>query len=468
MVFSSMTFLWAFLPILFLIYFLVKEKYTNYVLLLFSLLFYAWGEPKYIVLMLLSIIMNYSCGLLLSKLNKGRLRTIFFIFTIFINLGLLCYFKYFNFIASNINGLLGGNRIQLKEIILPIGISFYTFQIISYIVDLYREDIKVQKNIFNLALYISFFPQLIAGPIVKYHDIEKELQNRKITINQFAEGVRRFTYGLGKKVIFSNTLALFVDTIYQYDTSSLSFGLAWFGAIAYMLQIYFDFSGYSDMAIGLGKMFGFTFIENFNLPYLATSITDFWRRWHISLSTWFREYVYIPLGGNRKGKKRTYLNLWIVFLLTGLWHGASWNFIVWGLFHGFFIFIERIGLGKVLAKCKVFNRIYTLFVVLIGWVFFRANGFRDALFYLKAMFSFKTKTAINLATLFTNKFIIIFVLAILFAGIGQFLLNRLKFKEKIKRVYRNYVEPFVVVGVFGIVIMMLVSDTYNPFIYFRF
>ena len=431
MVFSSMTFIWIFLPILLFVYYISKEKYRNIILLIFSLIFYSWGEPKYIVLMLISILVNYIFGRILDKCNKKKNKTIVLIFSIIFNLGLLVYFKYFNFIATNIDNIIGNNVIPNKNIVLPIGISFYTFQIMSYIIDLYRGDIKVQKNLLNLALYISFFPQLIAGPIVKYKDIDEQLQKRTVTIEKFSNGIKRFVYGLAKKVIFANTLAYIADTIFNSNIEFLNMPIAWLGAICYTLQIYFDFSGYSDMAIGLGKMFGFEFMENFNLPYISESITEFWRRWHISLSTWFKEYLYIPLGGNRKGKIRTYINLLIVFFATGIWHGASWNFVVWGLFNGFFLVIERIKLKELLDKNKLkfINHIYALLVIIFGWVLFRADTLKSALQYMKIMIS-PSKQLVNFDTslIINNRNIMMIIVVILFSGILQTIFNKLKNK----------------------------------------
>ncbi len=471
MVFSSMTFLWIFLPLLLGTYFIAKEKYRNIILLLFSLIFYSWGEPRYIVLMIFSILINYILGIILDKVQSKARRRIVLVIAVLFNLGLLGYFKYFNFFATNVNKILGSTIIPVKNIVLPIGISFYTFQIMSYIIDLYRRDIKVQKNILNLALYISFFPQLIAGPIVKYHDIDEQLQKRTITQEKFVIGIRRFVYGLSKKVILSNSLAYIADTIFNANISSINMPIAWLGAICYMLQIYFDFSGYSDMAIGLGKMFGFEFMENFNLPYLSKSITEFWRRWHISLSTWFKEYLYIPLGGNRKGKLRTYINLGIVFFATGFWHGAAWNFIAWGLYNGFFLIIERIKLKELLDKnkFKVLNYIYSLLIVLVGWVLFRAEGLKNALKYLKVMFiPSNVECYFDLSTIINARNILIIIIAILFSGIFQVIFGRLKKKEKITKFYEKYIEVFVIVILMFICIMMLASSTYNPFIYFRF
>lgn len=468
MVFSSMTFLWIFLPLLLISYFLIKEKYRNILLVIFSIIFYSWGEPQYVILMLISILINYILGILLEKTKNKK---IILLIAILINFGLLGYFKYFNFLVDNINKLFNYNVITPHNIVLPIGISFYTFQIISYIIDVYRGDIRAQKNILDLALYISFFPQLIAGPIVKYHDINEQLQHRTITIEKFADGIRRFIYGLSKKVILSNSLALIADKIFDTSIANVSTPVAWIGAICYMLQIYFDFSGYSDMAIGLGKMFGFEFMENFNLPYISKSITEFWRRWHISLSTWFKEYLYIPLGGNRKGKLRTYINLFIVFLATGIWHGAAWNFIFWGLYNGLFLILERIKLKEILDKnkFKLIKYVYSLLVTLFGWVLFRANGLKNAIKYIKTMI-IPTKAVassnLNILSILTLRNIIIIIISILFSGVIQVVF--LKNKEKFKIFYKKYLEVTILIVLFTICIMSLASNTYNPFIYFRF
>ena len=470
MVFSSMIFLWAFLPIVLLLYFISNDKMKNIILLLASLIFYSWGEPKYVFLMIASIIANYIFGILIDKFRKKD--KLILVIAILFNLGLLGFFKYYNFAALNINKLFASNVLSYKDIILPIGISFYTFQILSYVIDLYRKEIKVQKNIINLALYVSFFPQLIAGPIVKYKDIEKEISDRKTSLELFASGVKKFVYGLGKKVIFANSLALVVDSIYAYNVAELNTPIVWLAAISYTLQIYFDFSGYSDMAIGLGRMFGFHFQENFNLPYISQSITEFWRRWHISLSTWFKQYLYIPLGGNRKGKLRTYINLLIVFFATGLWHGASWNFVVWGgLFYGSILVIERLFLKNILDnnKHKILNSIYVLLIVIIGWVIFRADGLRHALSLIKMMFSFDFKTTyVLLPTYFSIKEIIIIILSIFLCGFGHNIVEKLKCKDKLKKIYEDKLEIFVIILILAISITELVSSTYNPFIYFRF
>jgi alginate O-acetyltransferase complex protein AlgI len=463
-----MIFLWLFLPIILLFYYISNNKFKNIILLIGSLIFYAWGEPKYIILMLISILVNYIYGILIDRFRKCS--KFILVIAILTNLGLLSYFKYFNFFATNVNRIFNGNIIGIRDIALPIGISFYTFQILSYVIDLYKKDINVQKNIFNFALYVSFFPQLIAGPIVKYKYIEEEINDRKVNLELFSLGVRKFVYGLGKKVILANNLALIVDSIYANDISSLNTPVVLLAAITYTLQIYFDFSGYSDMAIGLGKMFGFHFPENFNLPYVSESITEFWRRWHISLSSWFKQYLYIPLGGNRKGKIRTYINLFIVFLATGLWHGAGFNFIFWGIYHGIFIIIERIFFKKLLDKNKLkfLNHIYVMLVVIIGWIFFRANGLKEGFELVKILFSFDfSKSYILLPTFINNKTILIIIISILFSGVLQSLFNKFKNKDKLTKVYNN-LEFMVIIFIMLISILDLAASTYNPFIYFRF
>ena len=366
MLFSSMIFLWLFLPFTVIVNSLLNPRYSNVFLLIMSLLFYAWGEPVYVLLMLVSIIINWSAGLLIGKVKRGKGALLGL--DVILNLAILGVFKYYDFAAGSINSLFGREILEIRNIALPIGISFFTFQALSYVIDLYRGRCLVQKNILNLALYISFFPQLIAGPIVRYSDIAQQIRSRRMTTEGFTVGFRRFIYGLGKKVIISNCMAQIADKVFALGGAELTTLSAWIGAFAYMMQIYYDFSGYSDMAIGLGKIFGFDFLENFNYPYLSRSIREFWQRWHISLGTWFREYVYIPLGGNRKGKLITVVNLLIVFLLTGLWHGANWTFVMWGFYHGFFQIAERIGLGKLLKKAGILGNLYCLIAVLFGWV----------------------------------------------------------------------------------------------------
>ena len=423
MLFSSMIFLWFFLPLVFCSYYLIDKRFKNILLLISSIIFYAWGGVSYSLIMLSSIIINYIFALLIDKAiedNNLKNKKIYLALCIIINLSILGYFKYTNFIISIINSLSQNKIIELTNIVLPIGISFYTFQALSYVIDVYRGHNKAQKNIFNLALYISFFPQLIAGPIVKYHDIENQILNRNESLENIFYGIKRFIYGLSKKVILANMFALSCDEILKQPADELGTALVWCASVLYTLQIYYDFSGYSDMAIGLGRMFGFNFLENFNYPYISKSIKEFWRRWHISLSTWFKEYLYIPLGGNRKRKLFTYINLLIVFFATGLWHGASYNFILWGLFHGFFLVIERIFLGKLLEKNKLkfINHIYVIFVFVIGWVLFRADDLKHAFELYKLMFSYK-ESIYTVRYFFYPQTFVCFIFGILFSGLFQ-------------------------------------------------
>ena len=474
MLFSSLVFLWYFLPAVFLLYFITKNLHIrNGVLLAASLFFYAWGEPKYVILMLVSIGLNYFFGLWIGRMQSKHRMRLAVTTCVFLNLLVLGYFKYFNFAVEIANSLLsrfagGAHTLSFREIALPVGISFYTFQALSYVVDVYRGTIQAQKNIFHLALYISFFPQLIAGPIVKYHDVCEQIGDRQCTAEGMAYGIKRFSYGLAKKMLFANTFAATVDWMMEKPLAQLGTVNAWMLAVLYTLQIYFDFSGYSDMAIGLGKMFGFDFMENFNYPYISTSIREFWRRWHISLSTWFREYLYIPLGGNRKGQVRTYVNLLIVFFATGLWHGAGATFIIWGLYHGLFLVVERMGLGKLLEKnCfRGLNHIYTALVVVVGWVFFRAVTLADAKVILHQMFTWEN--GIYPASLFVNrKVIFLAVLGVLLSGIVQSICPKLR-----EHLYEKEVTKTVDIVIMAVLLflctMYLVSSTYNPFIYFRF
>lgn len=461
-----MVFLWVFLPICLIGYYLVKPKFKNVFLLIASLIFYAWGEPKFVFLMVLSIIVNYIFAILMEDTPKEK--KTFLTLGIVFNLALLGYFKYFNFLIENINLLLQA-EISAKTIVLPIGISFFTFQIMSYLIDVYRNpEIKAQRNIINLGLYIALFPQLIAGPIVKYKDIEKELLVRTVSVEDFSYGIKRFIIGLGKKVLLANNLAVTVDLIFAQNVGDLSSVTLWLGAIGYMFQIYYDFSGYSDMAIGLGRMFGFHFQENFIYPYLSNSIKEFWRRWHISLSTWFKEYLYIPLGGNRKGKVKLYRNLTIVFFTTGLWHGASWNFIIWGLWHGLFALLERMKFGDFLAKTRFFNKIYVFFVVIIGWVFFRADNLNLAVEYLKGMFFWHLEEQIPLRMVVSNQFFVVLLFSILLSGVLQSVLRKIKRNEFFESEKITWIDDFTMPAVLIICIICLVSGTYNPFIYFRF
>ncbi|MGL4821319.1 MAG: MBOAT family O-acyltransferase, partial [Bacilli bacterium] len=389
MVFSNLVFLFLFLPIVLLVYYVGPKAFRNYWLLLVSLFFYAWGEPLYITIMLGSVLINYFFGILTEKyLDHEVYSRRIIALTVIVNIGLLGVFKYASFFVDSTNDLFGLN-FQVPIIDLPIGISFFTFHSISYVVDVYRRKSKAQRNLFDLALYISLFPQLVAGPIVRYNFIAHELHDREHSYEKFASGTQRFLAGLIKKIIIANPLGQVADELFAVSAGDMSSATAWIAILAYTLQIYFDFSGYSDMAIGLAKMFGFTFPENFNYPYIASSITDFWRRWHISLSTWFRDYVYIPLGGNRVAPWKVYRNLFIVWTLTGFWHGASWTFMAWGFYYGFIIAIERAFLSKYIEKSPfILRHIYVLLLVMIGWVFFRADSFSYSTEFIGVLFGF--------------------------------------------------------------------------------
>ena len=463
MVFSSITFLFYFLPIVLIIYYLIPNKYKNIVLLISSFIFYFYGEPKNIYIMILSILATYIFGILIDKYKKTKYSKIFLILSIFINIGLLIYFKYADFIIKNINLWLS-NKIDLIHVILPIGISFYTFQLISYIVDVYRGEAKVQKNIIKLATYISLFPQLIAGPIVRYTTIENQLENREYNMKNFSIGVRRFIIGLGKKVMIANVMGNLINIFLVSDEKSVLF--YWLYAIALMIQIYFDFSGYSDMARGLGNMLGFDFPENFNYPYIATSITDFWRRWHISLSSWFRDYIYIPLGGNRVSKLKWIRNIIIVWMLTGLWHGAEWNFVIWGLYFGVLLIIEKVFLLKWLQKIpKVISRIYTLFIVMISFIIFNGEGISTILENIGGLFKFVSIPLItNESMYYLKSYIIVIILGII--GATPICKNILT-NEKLKKIV-NILEPIYLLLIFIICTSYIVDGSFNPFLYFRF
>ncbi len=469
MVFSSMIFLWVFFPVVFLLSMVIrKPAQQNILLLVTSLLFYAWGEPRNVLLLLASIVLNWVFGLLIDRF-RGRAK-LFLTMDIIVNLALLGYFKYTDFFLNTINFVFPKANLPLAHIALPIGISFFTFQAMSYVIDLYRGQIKVQKNLLYLALYVSFFPQLIAGPIVKYRDIEQQIENRSVDAERIASGFRRFVYGLGKKVLISNLVGQAADNLYALDTASLTGGMAWLCALTYTLQIYYDFSGYSDMAIGLGRMFGFDFLENFRYPYLSTSIREFWRRWHISLGTWFQEYLYIPLGGNRRGGVRTYRNLLVVFFATGMWHGASWNFIAWGLYHGFFSILERVGLGRLLQKGRILPRIYTMLVVMIGWVFFRADHFRQgAAIVVRMLLPWRyTSTDVILGTLVSSEAVLALICGVLGCGVLQAAVTRQKTAGIAQKWKGSFPEFVFCAAVLLGCILKLAGNTYNPFIYFRF
>lgn len=454
MLFSSITFLYYFLPLLIILYFILK-KHRNNLLLVFSLFFYFYGEPKFILVLLSSIIINYYFSKWIY--NNPTKKRILLILSLIINLGILFYFKYFNFIIECTNDILNLD-INILNISLPLGISFFTFQAISYVVDVYLNKVKPAKNIFEFGTYLSLFPQLVAGPIVRYETIADELKSRKITTEMFASGIKRFIIGLSKKVILANTLGEIVTIFTSLSQKTIISN--WLVGISYSLQIYFDFSGYSDMAIGLGLMLGFRFLENFNYPFIANSITDFWRRWHISLSSFFRDYVYIPLGGNRVSKKRWVFNLFVVWFLTGLWHGASYNFILWGLYFFILLILEKMVLNKFI-KNKIFSHIYTIILVIISFVIFRETDISELFITLKSMFGFNNLKWVNTETIYYLKNFSVFLIIsiILSTPIVKLI------KQKINKPIIEYVGCFILLV---IVTSYLVSSSSNPFLYFRF
>ncbi len=470
MLFSSLTFLFYFLPLVIIFYFIVPKRFNkirNIVLLIFSLIFYAWGEPKYIFLMLFTVTISYLDGLLVyyyDLKNNYKLKKITFIITIILIVSSLIYFKYTNFIINNINNIFNIN-INIKEIILPIGISFYTFQILSYIIDLYWKKINVQKNWFNLTLYISFFPQLIAGPIVRYETIEDQLDNRMENKTKIVSGIERFIIGLSKKVLIANQMAIFVDTIFNSNNlAEFSYPVILLAILAYTFQIYFDFSGYSDMAIGLGKIFGFEFLENFNYPYISKSITDFWKRWHISLTTFFREYLYVPLGGNKVSTKKWLLNMFIVWILTGIWHGAAWNFIIWGLYFLIILILEKKVLKNILIRIPNFIKyILTFIFINFGWVLFRVNHLNDVILLFNSSSSITLNEVIN-----SNSNIIFSIFLLPFAYFFSLDIIKKIDDRFINKNWYYIIKKIVIIGLFLVCITFLVSSMYNPFIYFRF
>ena len=465
MVFSSILFIFIFLPVLMVIYFFApKGTGKNIVLFLGSIIFYAWGEPVYVVLMLFSAVFNYVMGLDIDMALKNKQRAKKkLIFTVVVNLFILCFFKYYGFLIDTFNGIFG-TEITYTKLALPIGISFYTFQALSYIIDVYRGEVKCQKNFLKFAVYIAMFPQLIAGPIIKYKDISRQLGKRQITRKKFGQGVEFFIFGLSKKVLLANNLGLLYTQILALDDAKLSVLTAWMGIAAYTMQIYFDFSGYSDMAIGLGKMLGFNFPANFNYPYISKSITEFWRRWHISLSTWFREYLYIPLGGNRVVPWKHIRNILVVWLLTGLWHGASWNFVFWGLYYGLFLLFEKYVMNKVLDRLPGFVRtLYTLVIVAIGWVFFSQTDMGEAFTYIGNMFGAAGGGFANSATLYFlkgNGILLIIGALVCRPAPVEF------FRKKTKK--HPTICIILLAVMFVLCIAFLVYDSYNPFLYFRF
>ena len=462
MVFSSYIFLCFFLPIVFILHSVFKNNTVrNALLILASLVFYAYGEPVYVILLIVSVCINYFFGLLIDRSKSSAP----LIIAVLINIGSLVFFKYTMLITETVNAAFGLNLVS-PSITLPIGISFYTFQALSYLIDVRRGQVQVQRNFFSLLLYISFFPQLIAGPIVKYHDVNTQINSRVCTLEKTRNGIIRFTAGLSKKILISNVMAYVADTIFAFDKEQIGVTAAWIGAVAYLMQIYFDFSGYSDMAIGLGKMFGFDFAENFNYPYMSDSVQEFWRRWHISLSTWFKEYLYIPLGGNRKGRLRTYINKYIVFAATGIWHGANWTFLFWGLFHGTFLVLESSGAVPI-KKCKVkfIKVIYTMLIVTVGFVMFRADTISQGLYMIGSMFGMGMANATDI--LYVSEFLSpYYIIVAVAAMIGCTDIP----KKLLSKLAHNRQYVYMILALCGLVLcyMSLASESYNPFIYFRF
>ena len=473
MVFSSYVFLFLFLPFLLLCYYLIPGRYRdarNMVLLLFSLIFYGWSSPKYLLLLCVSIAINWGGSAIIYRFrdsDRHVWRKIFLIITLFSNIAIFAYFKYTDFFISNINAFFGKN-IPLLEIVLPVGISFYTFQGMSYVIDAYRDPSLYLRNPLKVALYITLFPQLVAGPIVRFSDVAAEISDRKETVDECAAGMRRFIWGLAKKLILADTFGIIAD--YTFAPRTLTTGMAWAGAIAYTLQIYLDFSGYSDMAIGLGKLFGFHFVENFNYPYIAKSITEFWRRWHISLSSWFRDYVYIPLGGNKCSASRQILNMAVVWTLTGVWHGASWNFVLWGIYYLIWLILEKYLFHNLINKTPaILRHIATLLIVIVGWVLFRANDLHHAITYLRYMFGINvTMTqmdyfwaqAINYAA-----FWVIGLIAV--TPISKRIVAKLESRWNASTVYQC-VRNTAALLLLGLCILYIISSSYNSFIYFQF
>ncbi len=466
MVFSSIVFLYIFLPIMLLVYFIVPKKFKNAIMILASLIFFAWGEIRYIFIMLLLAVMDYWCGKKIDKYYENKTkRRIYLAIDVGVNLLILFFFKYADFIITNINGITGFN-IPLLNIPLPIGVSFNTFQSLSYIIDVYRGTVKCEKSFYNYLTYTTLFPQIIAGPIVRYETVDEELVDKKISLDNFSNGMKRFIIGLGKKVLIANNIGLLWNVIETGNYTELSMFLSWLGIIAFALQIYFDFSGYSDMAIGLAQIFGMVFDENFNYPYIANSITDFWRRWHITLSSWFKDYIYIPLGGNRKGLPKQIRNILIVWFLTGAWHGASWNFILWGVYFGVILIMEKLFLLKILEKLpKIIKHIYAIVLILVSWVIFAFEDLSKIGVYIKSMFAGGAISNSEAIYYFQNYIFIIIV------GILCSLPVWKKIKEKIDNKNNKILDVITSLGYVAIFVLCtasLVTDSFNPFLYFRF
>ena len=476
MVFSSLTFLFAFLPIVFIIYYAVPQKAKNVVILVSGLLFYAWGEPIYVLAMILSTFIDYTAGRIIDKYDdKPKIRTICLIVSLVMNIGLLGTFKYLGFLINSVNGWFGLS-IPNPNLPLPIGISFFTFQSMSYTIDLYRRNIKVQKSAVNFIAFVTLFPQIVAGPIVRYEDVQNELDNRSITEKMLGDGISRFITGLGKKVLIANNIGMLWTQVKGMDYGELSAVTAWLGILAFTFQIYFDFSGYSDMAIGLGKMMGFNFPENFNYPYMSHSISEFWRRWHMTLGAWFKSYIYIPLGGNRKGLPRTIVNLLIVWAITGIWHGASWNFMLWGVYFGVLIILERLFMGKVLEKIpSFFSWLYTFVLVLFGWVMFEAvdtsivnvgEMFGQVFSYIGAMFGANGMVMDNTASFAIVNYGVMFAICIL--GSSDMLKNAADYIRKKAPEWIQYGFPVAQTAVMLASVAYITTSSYNPFLYFNF
>ncbi len=468
MLFSSIVFLFTFLPAVMILYYLLPVRFRNVILLLASLVFYAWGEPVYLFLMLLSILFNYFSGLDIARnLQDKRAAKRSLVFNLIINLAVLGFFKYEGFVLDTLNGIFPVH-ISYHALPLPIGISFYTFQILSYIIDVYRGNVKVQTNLPNFALYVTMFPQLIAGPIVQYADVDEQLASREVSRTKFGEGSMYFIRGLAKKVLLANTSGMIFTEVSGLAKGNIAVMTAWLGAFAYMFQIYFDFSGYSDMAIGLGKMFGFEFNMNFNYPYVAKSITEFWRRWHISLSSWFRDYVYIPLGGNRVSKIKHIRNLLIVWFLTGLWHGAAWNFVAWGLYYGVILIIEKYLLSPVLDRLPdIVRHIYSIVLVVIGWVLFFSSSFGQAADYIRVMFGAGAHGFADRESMYLLTSNLILWLILIF-GSTPLVHFRYEHMLRTKKWNTTIINSVVYAALFIVCIAYLVTETYNPFLYFRF
>jgi len=455
MIFSSLLFLFRFIPVFFLIYYIVPDKFKNFVLFAGSIIFYAWGEPSFLILIFVSIIVNYLAGILISR-TGGKVRTAVFVLSIIYNLAALGFFKYSGFFIDNINSVFG-TEIAFEAPGLPLGISFYTFQIMSYVIDLYKGKIEVEKSPLILGTYLCMFPQLIAGPIVVFSDVSERLQNRTVSLDEIEDGVKTFILGMSSKVLIANNVGMLWDDLKLIGYENINAGMAWLGVVAFTLQIYFDFNGYSLMAIGLGKMLGFEFPRNFNFPYISKSITEFWRRWHITLSTWFREYVYIPLGGNRKGQARTFLNLFIVWFLTGFWHGAGWNFILWGLFFFVILVIEKNGLHKMLEKNAVFAHVYSVILIGLSWMIFAITDIKELGIYFTKLVDFSRN---DMALYYLRNYAVVLILGCVLST------------PVFKNLYENNKKKAPVIVVLSMLFILsvayLTDATYNPFLYFRF